>query len=142
MGNLTRQVSARDTDTINDIYDLTVAVLTLQETGGTVTTDGTEQNLYIVDGPLGVFRPICVIVNLENMVGGDTVVFRVHYRIAPGGAQYLHDYQVFTGIDGGLANSRKLVVIDLYPSRFGIRVSIERTAGADKPYTWEVFEEA
>ena len=140
----TRQ-SAVDADlraTASDIYDLTNAILTLQETGGSVTTDGNEQNIYIVDGPLGVFRPVCVFVNLDLMVGGDTTVFRVYYRIAPGGAQYLADYQSYTGIDGSLANGKKLIVIDLYPTRFGVRVTIQRTAGGDRAYTWEVFEEA
>lgn len=140
----TRQsnVDASLTATVNDIYDLTNAVLTLQETGGSVTTDGTEQNIYIVDGPLGVFRPVCVFVNLDNMVGGDTTVFRVYYRIAPGGAQYLTDYQSYTGIDGSLANGKKLIVIDLHPTRFGVQVTIQRTVGGDRAYTWEVFEEA
>lgn len=135
-------VDASLTATVNDIFDLTNAVLTLQETGGSVTTDGTEQNIYIVDGPLGVFRPVCVFVNLDEMLGADTVDFKVYYRIAPGGAQYLADYQSYTGVDGGLANGKKLIIIDLYPTRFGVRVTIQRTAGADHPYTWEIFEEA
>lgn len=142
MGGLTRQVSARDTDTINDIYDLTVAVLTLQETGGEITTDGTEQYLYVVSDPIGVFRPDCVFVDLDNMVGGDTVVFRTYYRIDPTGGMELTEYASYTGIDGGLADGVKLIVIDLYPTRFGVQVTIERTAGGDRAYVWSVFEEA
>lgn len=140
----TRQstVDASLTATVDDVFDLTNAVLTLQETGGSVTTDGTEQSIYIVDGSLGVFRPVCVFVNLDNMAGGDTTVFKTYYRIASGGAFYLADYQSYIGADGGLANGKKLIIIDLYPNRFGIRVTIQRTAGGDRPYVWECFEEA
>ena len=142
MGGLTRQVSSQDTATIDDIYGLVNATLILQETGGELTTDGTEQYLYVVSDPIGVFRPVCVFVDLGNMVGGDTVVFRTSYRIDPTGAMRLTDYASYTGIDGGLADSVQLIVIDLYPNRFGVQVTIQRTAGADKDYPWSVFEEA
>ena len=142
MGGLTRQVSSQDTATIDDIYGLVNATLTLQETGGELETDGTEQYLYVVSDPIGVFRPVCVFVDLGNMVGGDTVVFRTYYRIDPTGAMRLTEYATYTGIDGGLANSVQLIVIDLYPNRFGAQVTIERTAGTDKDYVWSVFEEA
>ena len=49
-----------DSATIDDIFDIVHAILTLTETGGTVTTDGNEQNLYINNAPAGVFAPeIC-----------------------------------------------------------------------------------
>ena len=127
---------------VDDIYDLTRAVLTLQETGGEVTTDGTEQNLYVVDGPLGVFNPVCVYVDLDLMVGGDTTVFRVYYRITPGGGQELHDSMTYSGVDGGLLDNRKIIAINLLPTRFGVLVSIQRTAGGDRAYAWEILEEA
>lgn len=129
-------------DVVDDIFDLENSTLTLQETGGSVTTDGTEQTLYIVDGPLGVFRPVCIFVDLDLMQQGDTTDFRVYYRIAPLGAQRLFDYQSYVGDNGGLTNSRTLIVIDLYPNRFGYRVTIQRTAGGDRAYAWEIFEEA
>jgi len=41
------------TETLAQIHELDTAVLTLQETGGTLTADGNEQTLYINDNPLG-----------------------------------------------------------------------------------------
>ena len=130
-------------DVVDDIYDLENSTLTLQETGGSVTTDGTEQTLYIVDGPLGVFNPVCVLVSLDAMAAGaDSVTFRVYYRIAAGAGFSLCDVQTFTGVDGGLANNRVLISIDLLPNRFGVQVTLQRVGGSDRDFPWEVFEEA
>jgi len=125
-----------------DTFDMVNAILTLQETGGSVTTDGTEQTLYINDAPLGVFRPVVCYVDLDAMVAGDTTVFRVYYRIEPGGGLQLIDYQAYVGQDGGLANSIKLIAIDLSPVRYGVQVTIQRTVQGDRAYPWSVFVEA
>ena len=129
-------------DATFDIYDMANAILTLQETGGSVTTDGTEQTLYINDAPLGVFRPVVLYVDLDAMVAGDTTVFRVYYRIVSGGGLQLIDFQTYAGQDGGLANSIKLIGIDLGPVRYGVQVTIQRTVQGDRAYPWAVFVEA
>ena len=129
------------TETLDQIHELDAAVLTLQETGGTLTSTGDEQTLYLNDNPLGCFNPRCVLVDLDEMEQGDTTVFRVYYRLSDGGALDLEDYQSYTGDDGGLANGIKLIVIDLNPNRFGIWVTLEQTDGVAQPYIWEVFTE-
>lgn len=126
---------------VEDTFDLLNATLMLQETGGELTATGAEQTIYIANDPLGTFRPVCLFVDLDAMQGGDTCVFRVYYRIVDGGALQLHDYGSYVGADGGLANSRKLITIDLYPTRFGVRVTLEQTAGQYVAYPWEVFVE-
>jgi hypothetical protein len=128
--------------TADELYDLVNAELTLQETGGSVTTDGTEQTLYINNAPLGIFRPVVLYVDLDAMLLGDTTVFRVYYRIAAGGGLQLIDYSSYAGADGGLANSLKLIAIDLGPVRYGVMVTIQRTVAGDRAYPWEVFVEA
>lgn len=127
--------------TVDEMYDLVNANLTLQETGGTITTTGAEQNLYINNTPFGVFRPVCLFVDLDEMLQGDTTVFRVYHRLSAGTGMQLFDYQSYTGADGSLANGIKLIVIDLYPARFGIQVTIQRTVAGDRSYVWQVFEE-
>lgn len=56
-GNIINNLRA----TINAIYDYCVSIaasiFTLTETGGTLTTDGTEQNMYINNAPAGVYSP-------------------------------------------------------------------------------------
>lgn len=127
--------------TTENIFDLVNAILTLQETGGLLTASGQEQTLYINNAPLGCFLPRTLYVDLDNMLAadGDTTVFRVYYRITAGGALLLQDYASYAGNDGGLANGRKLIAIDLGPNRFGIRVTLDQTAGVNKTYRWEIF---
>ena len=128
-------------DRVDQIFSIAVAELTLQETGGLLTADGTEQTLYINNDPLGIFRSVIMYVDLDNMAGGDTTVLRVYYRITDGGGLQLLDYQSYTGADGGLANSIKMISIDLGPARFGTQITLEQTAGVNRTYRWEYFEE-
>ena len=110
------------------------ALPTLEETGQVVTTDGTEQNVYVNEIPAGVFRPMCVKLDCTNQTAAETIVLRTYYRIAPAGAYVLQDTLTFVG-----AISPELLNIDLEPNRYGIRVTLELTAGTNRDYTWEVF---
>lgn len=123
------------------ILDAVNAELVLQETGGTITADGNEQVLYIVNAPLGCFEPRTLLVDLDNMAGGDTTVIRVYYRIVAGGGLQLQDYQSYTGADGGLTDGKKLIALSLHPNRFGFEITLQQTAGVMRAFTWEVFIE-
>lgn len=123
------------------ILSLSIAELALQETGGILTANGAEQTVYIDNAPLGVHSPRTVLIDLDNMAGGDTTNLRLFYRIVAGGGLQLLDYTQYVGADGGLANGRKLIAIDLYETRFGVRVTLEQTAGVLRDYTWSVFVE-
>ena len=105
----------------------------LEETGAALTSDGTEQNVYVNETPAGVFRPMCVKLDCTNQTATETVVIRTYYRIAPAGAYVLQDTLTYVG-----AISPELVNIDLEPNRYGIRVTLELTAGTNREYTWEV----
>ena len=119
------------------IEAVTSALPTLSETGGTVTTDGTEQNVYINANPLGVFNPICVKIDCLAHTAGETIVIREYYDIEPGGAGLgLEDTLTFAG-----AIDPPRITIDLDPNRYGVAVTIEKTGGANRAYPWEVFYE-
>jgi len=122
---------------VTDILAIANGLPTLSETGGTVTTDGTEQNVYINNTPLGIFRPVCVKIDFTNHTAGETVVVREYYRIKAGIAAPIR--QNSTTHAGVPANP--LINIDLQPNRFGIKVTIEKTAGANRDYDWEAFYE-
>ena len=124
-------------DDVTDIKAVTDGLPVLTETGGTVTTDGTEQNVYINDVPLGVFRPVCVKVDFTNHTATETIILRTYYRITAGvAAPILQDMLTFVG-----AVSLPLINIDLEPNRFGVRVTIEKTAGTNRDYDWEAVYE-
>jgi hypothetical protein len=128
---------------VDNIFTRVNAEAVLTETGGNLTTDGTEQNIYINDSPVGVFKPLVVLLDLDNMTtaDGDIIEIRVYYRLYSGGGLQLLDYKSYTGDDGGLTNGKKLIPITLLPNRFGVQVTITRTAGVDKAYRWEVLYE-
>jgi len=122
---------------VTDILAIANGLPTLSETGGTVTTDGTEQNVYINSTPLGIFRPVCVKIDFTNHTAGETVVIREYYQIKAGvPAPILQNSTTYAGVP-----ANPLINIDLQPNRFGVKVTIEKTAGANRDYDWEAFYE-
>jgi len=109
----------------------------LTETGGTLTTDGNVQNLYINDAPSGVYRPIAVNLDCTAHTAGETIVITVSYRVKPGGEYILSDTDTYAGLI-----SPQLLTIELLPTRYGIKVTIQKTGGANRAYDWEVIWEA
>ncbi len=121
---------------VDAIEALMVAEAILEETGGELTTDGTTQTIYINNAPAGIYRPICAIIDFANHTATETVVLRVLYRIAPAGPLTVHDELAFVGV-----TDDALVIIDLSPTRYGIQIVIEKTAGTNRAYDWTVFYE-
>lgn len=122
-----------DVDAIRAVID---AEPILEETGGTLTADGTEQDIYINNAPAGVFRPICVKIDFTNHTGTETVVLRVYYRIADGGNLIQQDEVTYVGVP-----TVPLINIDLEPNRYGVQVTLEKTGGTNRAYPWEAFYE-
>ena len=109
-------------------------MLTLTETGGTLTTDGTLQVLFIHDAPAGVYSPQTLLIDFTNQFAGTTVEVGLYYRIKAGGNYRLSEMTVFAGVI-----SPELKIIALSENRFGVMVTIEKTAGANADYDFEVF---
>ena len=122
---------------VNAIQAMTDSLPILTETGGTLTTDGTAQTIYINNAPDGVYKPICIMIDFANQTATETTVVRELYRIITGGALSVHDEYEFTGVVND-----PIVKIDLSPNRFGIQVTIEKTVGTNRDYDWAVFYEA
>jgi len=107
--------------------------LTLTETGATLTTDGTEQNVYINNAPAGVFSPRFVQIDFTNQTAAETTVIREYYRIKTGGNFIKIDEDTFAGVQDPL-----LKRIELSDNRYGVKVTIEKTGGANKDYDYGV----
>lgn len=123
-----------NTGVISNIFNLVNALLTLTETGSTITTDGTVQNLYINENPSGIYDPKNIQLDFTAQAAGETIVIRESYRIKSGGNYIEKDAVTFTGVQ-----SPKLKNIILEENRFGIKVTIQKTAGANKDYDWRVM---
>jgi len=120
---------------LNAIRAKTDGLGTLTETGGTLTTDGNEQTLYVNNAPLGVFIPKSLDIDFTNQTATETVVIRQYKRMSSGGDWIKFDESdPFAGVQDPLGKT-----VELFPSRFGIKVTIEKTAGDAKAYPWEVF---
>lgn len=119
---------------IDNIFDLVNAILTTTETGGTVSTNGAaEVDVYINDAPAGVYKPIILKIWFTNQTAAETVVIREKYRIEAVGGFIENDEVLFAGVQDPLLRN-----IRLDPTRFGVQVTIAKTAGADRAYRWEV----
>lgn len=119
---------------VEQIFEIVSSMLRLTETGGTITTDGTVQDIWISETPMGVFFPRKFQIDLTNMAVADSIRLSLNYRINPTGAKKKKDDQVYTGVQDPL-----LINIELEPNRYGIQITIERLAGADQSYDWCVF---
>jgi len=114
------------------IANLENSVLVLTETGATLTTDGTEQNVYINNAPTGIYAPKKINIDFTNQTATETVVIKEYYRIKTGGNFILHDEVSFAGLQ-----DPQLISVDLNENRYGIKVTIEKTAGVNKDYDYE-----
>lgn len=118
------------------IKAVTDALAVLTEAGATVTTDGTEQDVYINNAPSGIFLPIMVKIDFTNHTATETIILRTYYRIKTGGNYIQQDAITYVGVV-----SPELINIRLEPNRFGIKTTIEKTAGTNRDYDWEAAYE-
>jgi len=132
-GNIINNLRA----TINAIYDYVVSIaasiFTLTETGGTLTTDGSEQNMYINNAPAGVYSPRGFFVDFTNQTAGETLVVREYYRIKSGGGLVINISTTYAAVQDPL-----MLYFALKDNRYGIKVTAELTAGANRDYDWAV----
>jgi len=134
-GTLFRVLNFSASDTVITVINaLIAALLFTMETGGTVTTDGTEQDVYINDAPIGVYEPLELAIDFTAQTAAETVIVRTYRRLRAGGNYILFDEKPFIAIQSPEGKS-----INLPPNRFGIWVTMQRIAGGAQDYDWEVF---
>lgn len=121
---------------VDAIQAITEAEAILEETGGELTTDGTEQTLYINNAPAGNYEPKTLIVDFANQTVTETIRILVYYRVAPGGPWVIDDRETIVGVPVNAG-----ITIDLHEARYGIWITIETIAGAYQAYDWQVFYE-
>ena len=117
-----------------DIFGETNAILQLSETGGTITTDGAVQNVYINNAPAGVYKPEAIQLDLTAMAALDQIQVRVYYRISTAGNLIMQDDITFSDLQ-----AIPLKTITLLPNRFGIQVTLQELAGAHNDIPWAVY---
>lgn len=122
------------------IYDIVNAMLQTSETGGTVTTNGAEQNLYVNNAPAGAYKPLILRLDCTGMLAGDAITVKTYSRVKSTGGLIQDGEFDFIG-----AQSPPQKLIRLDANRHGIRTTIRRTAvesATDKAYDWAVLMDA
>lgn len=122
-----------DTSAIREVTD-DEPILT--ETGGTITTDGTEQTVYVNEAPAGIFEPRVFKLDTTNQTAAETVKVKTYHKIKAGGGYIKDSDTQLAGVQDPLLKN-----FHLEPTRFGVKVTIQKTAGNNKAYDWEVFYE-
>ena len=125
-------------DTVVDaIRVVTDATPVLEETGGTITSDDSEQDVYINNAPEGVYVPNYVSIDFSNNTVAQSAVIKQYRRYKTGGGWILIDESdPIVGLPDPAG-----IDIELKPNRYGIRVTLDVT-GASKTYDWTVFYKA
>ena len=101
---------------------------------GTLTADGTEQT--VVETSALVPFTIEGYIDLANMDAGDTVIIREYIKLKSGGTYRLYESATYTDTQTKPA----LHVVKL-PAKYGIKVTLEQTAGVNRDYDYNFFEE-
>ena len=125
-------------DTVVDaIRVVTDATPVLEETGGTITSDDSEQDVYINNAPEGVYVPNYVSIDFSNNTVAQSAVIKQYRRYKTGGDWILIDESdPIVGLPDPAG-----IDIELKPNRYGIKVTLDVT-GASKTYDWTAFYKA
>jgi len=117
-----------------DIFNTINAMLVSTETGGSLTTDGAVQDVYINAAPAGVYEPLALKLDLTGMTAAETVIVRTLYQIRPAPAiPILEDLVTYVGVQ-----ALPLKHVALEPNRYGIQVTLQCSAGGPIDVDWEV----
>lgn len=109
------------------------AILTLQEHAvGTLTADGTEQDVV----ELTILGSLEGWIDLANMQAGDTITIREYAKLKSGGTYRLYDSATYSNVQSKPA----LHVVKL-PAKYGIKVTLQQTAGTNRDYDYNFFKE-
>lgn len=123
---------------LNNLWETEQSKPFLKSTHGTITTDGNVQTVWTIENPQGVFKPLAVAIDFTNQTAAETIQIITYYRIVPGGGFIQHDLLPIVGVPASLLVSVNLK--DL-PNRYGVRVTMQRTAGGAFNYDWTAFWE-
>jgi len=105
----------------------------IEEATGSLLMDGTEQTIKEI---LTTINKLHCFVNLTPMLAGDTVVVRQYIKIASAGAFAKYAEETYSG-----AQTLPLLYVITKPANYGIRITIQQTAGTNRTFEWETFQE-
>jgi hypothetical protein len=101
---------------------------------GTATMDGTEVSIILDEVTGNPQRFLEGYIDLTPMASGDTIVIRQSIKIASTGNYVKYAEETYTG-----AQSPPLLYVVTKPSKYGIKVTAQQTAGTNRTLTYQFF---
>lgn len=105
----------------------------IEEAIGSLLMDGTEQTVKEI---LTTINKLHCFVDLTPMAAGDIVVVRQYIKIASAGAFAKYAEETYND-----AQTLPLLYVITKPANYGIRITIQQTAGTNRTFDWETFQE-
>lgn len=111
--------------------------LTPNPASGTLTTaDLTTENILASSASLAIGGVFALLVNLANMVAGDTIVLKIYTSVAAG--SYVLAYSaIFTGAQIASVKSSPPLPVEA-SGRY--KATLQQTAGSYRAFPWKVIE--
>jgi hypothetical protein len=101
---------------------------------GAVTTAATETDIVLDEVTGNPQRHLEGYIDLSSLAAGDTIIIRQYMKIAPAGAYVKYAEESYSGpVDP------PLLYVITKPARYGIRITVQRTAGVDRNLTFQFF---
>ncbi|MEM2587952.1 MAG: hypothetical protein QXV23_06595 [Candidatus Bathyarchaeia archaeon] len=101
---------------------------------GSVAMDGTEKVVVLDEISGNPQRYLEGYVDLTPMASGDTIVIRQYMKISATGDYVKYAEESYSG-----AQSLPLLYITTKPARYGIKITIQQTAGTNRTFTYQFF---
>jgi len=101
---------------------------------GTLTADGTEQTIVLDEISGNPQRFLEGYIDLSNMASGDTVVIRYYVSLTSPVDYKKYAEETYSG-----AQSLPLLYITTKPARYGIKVTLQQTAGTYRTFKYQFF---
>lgn len=104
-----------------------------EEASDTLTATGAEDTIKEITATVNKLH--CYI-DLSNMASGDSITVRQYMTIKSAGSPVKYAEEVYTD-----AQSLPMLHVITKPARYGIKITLEQTAGTYKDFDWETFQE-
>jgi hypothetical protein len=101
---------------------------------GSITMDGSEQTVVLDEIAGNPQRFLEGYVDLSPMASGDTIVVRQYMKISATG-----DYVKYAEETYSNAQTIPLLYVTTKPGRYGIKITVQQTAGTYRTFTYQFF---
>ena len=105
----------------------------LEEAVGTLSATGAEDTIKEITATVNKLH---CFVDLTAMQAGDTIVVRQYMKIKAAGTFIKYADETYSDVQ-----ALPMLYVVTKPAKDGIRITLEQTAGTNRDYDWQTFQE-